>query len=78
MFCVGYEEMGWFVLKIYVKVYVRMKDGIVKFYKDGYIDLCGWFDYGLLSMNEFDFVDCFLILIYSDEFGVVVWEVKFL
>ena len=46
--------------KVYVKVYARMKDGTVQFYKDGYTDLRGCFDYSSLSTNELDFVDKFL------------------
>ena len=44
-------------------VYARMKDGAVKFYKDGYTDLCGYFDYTSLNTNELDFVDRFSILV---------------
>ena len=51
---------------VYVKVYARMKDGQVKFYKDGYTDLRGIFDYGSLSTNELDFVDRFALLFLSD------------
>lgn len=32
--------------KSYVKVYQRKKNGEVKFFKDGYTDLRGRFDYG--------------------------------
>src|SRR5256885_467173 len=38
--------------KVYCKVYARMNDGQVKFYKDGYTDLRGRFDYTSLSTNE--------------------------
>ena len=40
-----------------MKVYARMKDGNVRFYKDGYTDLRGCFDYTSLNTNELDFVD---------------------
>ena len=36
-------------LKTYVKTYARMKDGSIRFYKDGYTDLRGRFDFGSLS-----------------------------
>ncbi|MCY2986373.1 MAG: hypothetical protein NTY19_00645 [Planctomycetota bacterium] len=42
--------------KVYVKVYAQMQDGAVKFYRDGYTDLRGRFDYTALSTNELDFV----------------------
>ena len=51
-----------------------MKNGQVKFYKDGYTDLRGCFDYASLSTNELDFVDRFSILILSEEHGAVVRE----
>jgi len=60
--------------RVYVKVYARMKDGNVRFYKDGYTDLRGRFDYASLSTNELDFVDRFSLLIMSDEHGAVVRE----
>ncbi|MDX1963407.1 MAG: hypothetical protein SFX18_09655 [Pirellulales bacterium] len=60
--------------KVYVKVYARMKDGNVRFYKDGYTDLRGRFDYTSLSTNELDFVDKFSLLIMSEDFGAVVRE----
>lgn len=37
------------VSKAYVKVYARLKNGTVRFYKDGYTDLRGRFDY--VSLN---------------------------
>lgn len=59
---------------VYVKVYARTKDGKVKFYKDGYTDLRGRFDYASLSTNELDNVQQFSILIYSSEKGAEVHE----
>ena len=60
--------------KVYVKVYARMKDGRLKFYKDGYTDLSGRFDYASVSTNEGDNVDRFALLILSDEAGAVIRE----
>jgi hypothetical protein len=60
--------------KVYCKVYARMKDGAVKFFKDGYTDLRGYFDYTSLNTNELDFVDKFSILILSEPHGAVVRE----
>ncbi len=71
---VSQEKSGAPLAKVYVKVYARSKDGSVKFYKDGYTDLRGYFDYASLSTNELDFVDKFSVLILSDEFGAVVRE----
>ena len=60
--------------KTYVKVYAQMGDGQVKFYKDGYTDLRGRFDYTSLNTNELDFVRRFSILILSDEHGAIIRE----
>jgi hypothetical protein len=38
--------------KAYVKVYARLKNGTVRFYKDGYTDLRGRFDYASLNSSE--------------------------
>ena len=37
------------VSKAYVKVYARLKNGTVRFFKDGYTDLRGRFDYASLN-----------------------------
>jgi len=60
--------------KIYVKVYARMKDGQIKFFKDGYTDLRGHFDYVSLNTNELDNVGKFSILIISKKYGALVKE----
>jgi len=60
--------------KVYVKVFARMHGGAVAFYKDGYTDLRGRFDYTSLSTNELDNVERFSILVMSDEYGGVVRE----
>jgi len=59
---------------VYVKTYARMKDGSVRFYKDGYTDLRGRFDYGSLSTNELDNVERFALLFLSDAQGALVRE----
>jgi hypothetical protein len=40
------------VSKAYVKVYARLQDGTVRFFKDGYTDLRGKFDYASLNSSE--------------------------
>ena len=51
-----------------------MNNGQVRFFKDGYTDLRGRFDYASLNTNELDFVDRFSLLVMSDEYGAVVRE----
>ncbi len=53
-----------------------MKDGSVRFYKDGYTDLRGRFDYSSLSTNMLDGVKKFAILVLSEEHGAVVREAQ--
>ncbi len=61
---------------VYVKVYAQMQDGRVKFYKDGYTDLRGRFDYTSLNTNELDFVERFSLLVLSEDHGAIVREAK--
>ncbi|MGE0397717.1 MAG: hypothetical protein AB7T06_13430 [Kofleriaceae bacterium] len=58
----------------YVKVYARKHGGEVTFYKDGYTDLRGWFDYASLSTNDLDHVERFAILVCSDRSGAAILE----
>lgn len=62
------------VSKAYVKVYARTASGDVKFYKDGYTDLRGKFDYASLSTNGLDDAQQFSILVLSEDFGAIVRE----
>ena len=58
----------------YVKVYARNQGGAVTFYKDGYTDLRGWFDYATLSTDDLDRVERFAILVCSDAHGSSILE----
>lgn len=58
----------------YVKIYARHRDGSVRYYKDGYTDLRGQFDYASLSTNDLDSVDRFAILILHPELGAWIRE----
>ena len=60
---------------VYVKAYAKLKDGSVKFHKDGYTDLRGRFDYASLSSTSLDDVAKFSILVLGDANGAVVKEV---
>ena len=62
--------------RTYVKVYARYRDGSTKFYKDGYTDLRGRFDYGALSTSDIDRVERFALLVMSDEHGALVREAR--
>ena len=61
---------------VYVKVYARYNDGSVSFYKDGYTDLSGRFDYASLNTDELIRVTKFSIMILSDQYGANVREAE--
>ena len=59
--------------RVYVKVYAMEKGGgAVSFYRDGYTDWRGRFDYASLSTDRLPKVAEFAILIHSEEEGAVV------
>jgi hypothetical protein len=71
---VRHTDTGKALSKVYVKVFGRSSGGTVRFYKDGYTDLRGRFDYASLSGDEMGGVDRFSVLILSDEHGATVRE----
>ena len=71
---VTHQESKKALPRTYVKVYALMADGRVRFYKDGYTDLRGRFDFTSLNTNELDNVRRFSLLILSDDHGAVVRE----
>jgi hypothetical protein len=71
---VAHAATGKPLPKTYVKVYARLQDGQVKFYKDGYTDLRGAFDYTSLSTDELDRVERFSLLVLSESHGSVIRE----
>ncbi len=60
--------------RAYVKVYARKRGGQVLFYKDGYTDLRGVFDYASLSNGELEGVERFALLVLSDAHGAELRE----
>jgi hypothetical protein len=60
--------------KVYVKVYARYQDGRVEFYKDGYTDLRGRFDYSSLSSDDLAQVERFAVLVLSTDAGALARE----
>jgi len=58
----------------YVKVYARHQDGSVLFYKDGYTDLRGRFDYASHSTGELATTQRFAILVIDPERGATLQE----
>ncbi|MCB9872480.1 MAG: hypothetical protein H6837_21685 [Planctomycetes bacterium] len=60
---------------VYVKVFARMTNGQVRFYKDGYTDLRGRYDFASLSTTDMPRVARFAILVLSEDRGAVIREV---
>ena len=48
----------------------------MRFYKDGYTDLRGRFDYVSLNTGELDTVTSFAILILNEKHGAIIREAK--
>lgn len=57
------------VPKIYVKCFAEYNNGDKKFYKDGFTDLRGSFDYVSLNKDKIDDIKKFCIFINSSEYG---------
>ena len=60
---------------VYVKAYARMNNGQVRFYKDGYTDLRGKFEYASLNTDDLNQVSRFALLIIDPQAGAQIEEV---
>ena len=60
----------------YIKVYARHQDGSIRFYKDGYTDLRGRFDYASVSASDAATAEKFSILILHPEKGAAIREAQ--
>tara|TARA_R110002049_G_scaffold4601_4_gene31941 strand:+ start:203827 stop:210162 length:6336 start_codon:yes stop_codon:yes gene_type:complete len=59
----------------YVKVYAKYPGGDVRFYKDGYTDARGRFDYASVSAADAKGAERFAILVMSEEEGATLHDV---
>ncbi len=73
---VAHSETGKPLPKTYVKVYAKLNDGRTRFYKDGYTDLRGRFDYASLNTGDLDEANKFSILVLHDRHGALIRESK--
>jgi hypothetical protein len=60
--------------KVYVKTYARMNNGQVRFYKDGYTDLRGKFEYASLNTDDLNQVQRFALLVIDPDAGAQIEE----
>ena len=58
--------------KVYVKCFCETNSGDIKFYKDGFTDLRGKFDYVSLNTDLVNEVKKFSILMVSKEYGSII------
>jgi hypothetical protein len=70
---VRHAEDGRALPATYVKVYALTGSG-AKFYKDGYTDLRGKFDYASVSTSDIADAQKFSVLVMSDDNGAMVLE----
>lgn len=62
--------------RVYIKVYARHRDGRVAFFKDGYTDLRGGFDYISLNTADADTTEKLSILVMSENSGTRIVEAR--
>ena len=62
--------------KVYVKAFSKEKNGTVKFFKDGYTDIRGKFEYAQINSKKLNSVEKFAILVMSDDHGSMTREAK--
>jgi len=53
-------------IKVYVKTFAKQKNGEELFYRDGYTDLRGRFDYALSSSSDIQTIEKFALFISHD------------
>lgn len=68
------RNSGRALSRVYVKVFARNKNGSNRFYKDGYTDIRGAFDYVSLSTDELGNVSEFSILVMSPNNGTRILQ----
>lgn len=62
------------VPKVYMKCFAKFKDGKEAFYKDGFTDIRGSFDYVSLNRDTLDDIEKFKIIVISQQFGCKLVE----
>merc|ERR1712228_607745 len=60
--------------RAYVKVYSQTHGGANEFYKDGYTDIRGAFDYASISTDQLSKTKRFAIFVQHDKYGSIIKE----
>lgn len=74
---VNSEESNKPLSNVYIKCFAKKHNGVVSFYKDGYTDLRGTFEYtSVHNSSDFQDVTEFSILVFSDKHGALIKQTK--
>ena len=74
---VNSEETNRPLSNVYIKCFAKKHNGAVTFYKDGYTDLRGTFEYtSVHNSSDFHDVSDFSILVFSDKHGALIKQAK--
>jgi hypothetical protein len=73
---VASEETDKPLSNVYIKCFAKKNNGTVTFYKDGYTDLRGTFEYTSVQGSDFQEVQDFSIFVYSEKFGALIKQTK--
>jgi hypothetical protein len=73
---VTHKETGVALPKVYVKVFSQNSGGKTEFYRDGYTDIRGKFEYAQASGESLSNVTKFAILVSSGEYGAQIREIQ--
>ncbi len=68
------DEAGKQLSQVYVKAFVMKSNGTVTFYKDGYTDIRGRFDYVSLNASQLANAKKFALFVMSDKYGSLIKE----
>jgi len=61
--------------KIYVKVFSQTTSGKEEFFRDGYTDIRGKFEYAIASGESLSNIKKFAVLVLSEHYGSMIKEV---
>ena len=70
------EDTGKPLSSVYIKCFSKKSNGAVSFYKDGYTDIRGTFEYTSVHSSDFSDVQDFSILVFSSTYGALIKQTK--
>jgi hypothetical protein len=70
------DEKGVSLPQVYIKCIAQHTNGEVKFFKDGYTDMRGKFEYGYSNTQKMTDIDKLAVLISSEKHGALIKETK--